>query len=156
MRLRTDERWINSLICCYRPQAQCTGEMSKRRKRKHEKKKRVGVGEGKTEGEKREREDERTCWGGGDGGIEVEDKHANKKRRQITPVVCVHVLVCTQAGLISAYSCIVCFPSLSVLPFFLHGPHLSAFFPSSFSPPPVSLLAPFQHRVPLRLLPASR
>lgn len=35
MRQCTDERWINSLICCYRPEAQCTGEMSKRRKRKH-------------------------------------------------------------------------------------------------------------------------
>ncbi len=57
-------------------------------------KKQGGVGEGKTEGEKREREDKRTCWGR-DEGIEVEDKHANKKRRQITPVVCVLMFVCT-------------------------------------------------------------
>lgn len=50
-----------------------------------------GVGEGKTEGEKREREDKRTCWGR-DEGIEVEDKHANKK--EVTNrfcCLCVHL-----------------------------------------------------------------
>lgn len=36
MRQRTDERWINSLICCYRPQPRCTGEMSKSSKSAHE------------------------------------------------------------------------------------------------------------------------
>lgn len=41
----TDERWINSLICCYCPQARCTGEMSKRREEKSiKKKKQEGVG----------------------------------------------------------------------------------------------------------------
>lgn len=54
MRQCTDERWINSLICCYCPQAQCTGEMSKRRKGKH-KKKWGGLEEGKTEEKTRAR-----------------------------------------------------------------------------------------------------
>lgn len=63
MRQCTDERWINSLICCYCPQAQCTGEMSKRRKGKHKKN---GEGWKRAKQRKRqEREDKRNLLGEG-------------------------------------------------------------------------------------------
>ena len=77
----------------------------------------------------------------------MEDKHANKKRRQITPVVCVHMFVCTQERLFLLFLLVCLFPTLSVLPFFpymapIYLP-ISLFFSSSFSPPfpsPPSLL----------------
>lgn len=76
MRQSTDERWINSLICCYRPQAQCTGEMSERRKSAHENGEGRARANRKRAGRERrlggeDREDKRPCWGR-DEGMEVE------------------------------------------------------------------------------------
>lgn len=46
------------------------------------------AGRGQNRGKDKSARIRETCWGR-DEGIEVEDRHANKKRRQITAVVCV-------------------------------------------------------------------
>lgn len=123
MRQSTDERWINSLICCYRPQAQCTGEMSERRKSAHEN------GEGRARANRKRAGRERRVVGGterirdpvggGMKGWRWRDKHGNKKkrtRRQIAPVVC----TCTDEAfpLIAGLFVCLCSPSARRLLFF--------------------------------------
>lgn len=61
----------------------------------------------------------------------MEDKHANKKRRQIIPVVCVYMFVCTPARLFLFFLLICLFPSLSVLLFSYMAP---IYLPISLSP----------------------
>lgn len=146
MRLRADERWINSLICCYHPQAQCTGEMSKReRKRKHEK-----TGEGWERAKQKERRDSeriREPVGGGMKGWRWRDKHANKKRRQIT-------LVSVHAGEAFLFfsACLSLFPTVIPSLFRPWPPSIPLFSPHL---PPAST-ASTQPPAPLRFLPASR
>lgn len=102
MRQRTDERWINSLICCYRPQARCTGEMSKRRKSAHEN------GEGRTRANRKRGGREREGWeterirdpvGGGMKGWRWRDKHGNKKRGDKSLLL----FICAQARLFLSF-----------------------------------------------------
>lgn len=133
----TDERWINSLICCYRPQAQCTGEMSKRRKSVHEN----GEGRARASRKRGEREDKRPCWG--------RDKHGNKKKKRgdKSLLLFVHKQTRLFSGSFVSFHCkFLCFL------FLLHGPELSACPPSLYPHiPPVHQFILFATFVSLAL-----